>query len=74
MPPNDFQHTAIQSIKNSGSGNGWTLTQIGSRMDGDDVIVERVTHNTARQQINTSTYRVDKKGVVIEKDEKVGSI
>ncbi|UTC28880.1 hypothetical protein MARCHEWKA_03680 [Brevundimonas phage vB_BpoS-Marchewka] len=62
MPANDFQHTAIQSIKNRASGSGWVLTNLGHNMDGDNAVVEIETINRTTGKHRTQRFSVDPKG------------
>lgn len=62
MPANDFQHTAIQSIKNRASGAGWVLTNLGHSMDGDNAVVEIETINRNTGKHRTQRFSVDPKG------------
>lgn len=62
MPANDYQYTAIQSIKNSVAGGGWTLTNLGHRMEGEvaKVEIERINRATGKHQ--TQRFDIDVKG------------
>ena len=62
MPANDYQHTAIQSIKNSASRSGWILTNLGHNMNGDDAVVEIETVNRSTGKHRTQRFIIDPKG------------
>lgn len=62
MPANDYQYTAIQSIKNAASGRGWVLNSLGHVMDGDVAKVEVETVNRTTGKIRTQRFDVDLKG------------
>lgn len=64
MPANDFQYTAIQSLKNSASGKGWILNNLGHVMDGDVAKVEIETVNRADGKQRVQRFDVDLKGNV----------
>ena len=62
MPANDYQYTAIQSLKNRASGAGWVLSNLGHNMSGDNAVVEIETVNRGSGKHRTQRFEIDPKG------------
>jgi hypothetical protein len=62
MPYNDFQYTAMNSLKTRASTGGWKLAILGHNMDGDVLKVEIESTNPTTGKHRTQRFDVDVKG------------